>query len=277
MKTTRFSVSVCVYCNDDPAWFKTAMESVSNQTVPPDEVVLVVDGPVTDGLDAVISHYESLDCFKVVRLPENQGHGNARRIGLETCSNEIVALMDSDDISLPDRFEKQIGLFERDDELSVVGGNIAEFSDNETNTVGIRTVPCSDEEIKSDLKTRCPFNQVSVMFRKSHIQKAGGYLDWFCNEDYYLWIRMYLAGMKFANVPEVLVNVRVGADMYKRRGGWKYFSSEFGIQNYMLKHRVISFPTYLVNVAKRFAVQVMLPNRLRGFVYKKFARAQSEN
>lgn len=270
-----FSVSMCVYHKDDPKWFRQAADSVLNQTEKPSEVVLVVDGPVPEALDRVISGYEAHSFFKVIRLSENQGHGIARRTGLDHCSHELVALMDADDISRPDRFEKQLKLFREDKSLSVIGGNIAEFVGERENTVGIRAVCTNDAQIREDMKTRCPLNQMTVMFRKADVMKAGGYLDWYCNEDYYLWLRMYMAGMRFANVPEVLVDVRVGENMYQRRGGWKYFSSEWKLQNYMLKNRVIDVSTYAVNVAKRLVVQVLLPNRLRGWVFNKFARVQT--
>lgn len=272
MENLQFSVCMCVYGKDDPAWFETAANSILDQTAAPSEVVLVVDGPVPTALDAVISKLEQQHRFRVVRLPENRGHGEARRIGLEHCSHELIALMDADDISVPDRFEKQLAVFREDPAVAIVGGQISEFVEDPEGIVGIRNVPLTDEEIKEYLKTRCPMNQVTVMFRRPEIMKAGGYLDWYCNEDYYLWNRMVLAGMKFANVPEILVNVRVGADMYQRRGGWKYFCSEWKLQNYMLKNRIIGLSTYLMNVAKRVTVQLLLPNRLRGWVFQKFAR-----
>lgn len=270
-----FSVCMSVYYKDNPKWFCQAVESVLNQTVKPNEIILVVDGPVTDELNQAISKYEEVDLFKIIRLEENMGHGEARRTGLENCKNELVALMDADDISVRDRFEKQLEAF-CDESLSIVGGNIAEFVGSENNVVGLRTVYMTDSEIKKDMKKRCPMNQVTVMFKKADIEQAGGYLDWYCEEDYYLWLRMYLKGMKFANLNDVLVNVRVGEDMYKRRGGLKYFKSEFKLQGYMLKNRIIGLGTYLINVAKRLIVQVLLPNRLRGFVFKKFARKQAE-
>jgi hypothetical protein len=104
------------------------------------------------------------------------------------------------------------------------------------------------------------------------VEKAGGYVDWYCNEDYYLWLRMMLSGAVFANIPESLVNVRVGKEMYQRRGGLRYFKSEARLQKWMLQHKVINFATYMVNVNKRLIVQVLLPNRLRGWVFQKFAR-----
>lgn len=265
---------MCVYHGNDPRDFALAVDSVLNQTAVPDEVVLVVDGPVPAELDRVIEGYAALENFRVVRLPENQGHGNARRAGLEHCTHSLVALMDADDVSTPDRFEKQLAAFEAHPEASAVGGQISEFVDSPENVVGYRIVPLEDEEIRAYLKIRCPMNQVTVMFRKEDVQAVGGYLDWYCNEDYYLWVRMYLAGMKFANVPEILVNVRVGEDMYRRRGGWKYFTSEAKLQKYMLNHHIIGFGAFVVNVAKRMIVQ-MMPNRLRGWVFKTFARSKN--
>jgi hypothetical protein len=129
-----------------------------------------------------------------------------------------------------------------------------------------------DAEIKSDLRGRCPMNLVTVMFKKSKVEEVGGFIDWFCEEDYYLWLRMALADMRFANVQDDLVNVRVGKEMYRRRGGVKYFKSEAKLQGFMLKNKLISFPRYMINVNKRLIVQVLLPNKLRGWVFKKLAR-----
>ncbi len=272
MENIKFSVSMCVYGKDDPAWFDIAVQSILNQTTPPSEVVLVVDGPVPDELDAVIKKYEQLALFHVIRFEENRGHGNARRAGLQAVTNELVALMDADDISTHDRFEKQLSVFAADSTLDIVGGNIAEFIGEPENVVAKREVPAKDADIKTYMKKRCPMNQMTVMFKKDSVEQVGGYIDWYCDEDYYLWLRMALAGMKFANVTDVLVNVRVGEDMYKRRGGRKYFKSEAKLQKFMRKNKMISFSTYTVNVTKRLIVQVLLPNRLRGWVFKKFAR-----
>ena len=154
----------------------------------------------------------------------------------------------------------------------LTSANITEFIGEPHNIVGKRSVPESDFEIKQYLKKRCPFNQVTVMFKKSTVQSVGGYIDWYCDEDYYLWLRMYLSGAMFANTDKFLVNVRVGKEMYERRGGIKYFKSEAKLQKYMLKNNVIGFGTYFLNVSKRFIVQVLLPNKIRGWVFKKFAR-----
>lgn len=272
MSDMQFSALICVYGKDNPEWFRTAVDSILSQTRKPDEVVLVVDGPVPAQLDAVILKYKENPLFSVIRLEMNQGHGEARRIGLENCSYELVALMDADDISREDRFEKQLNIFQLDPELAVVGGNITEFVGSPDNLVGARVVFATDSEIKADMKKRCPMNQVTVMFRRNEIERVGGYIDWFCEEDYYLWLRLYLDGAKFANIPEYLVNVRVSKEMYRRRGGIHYFLSEAKLQKFMLDNHVIGIGTYIVNMGKRLVVQLLLPNRLRGWVFQRFAR-----
>lgn len=206
--------------------------------------------------------------FKVIYLQDNKGHGEARRTSLDYCSNEIIALMDADDISLPIRFEKEIEALNEDTTLDIVGGQITEFVGGKDNIIGMRKVPLTDSEIKKYLKKRCPMNQVTVMFRKKSVAKVGGYIDWFCEEDYYLWIRMYEQGMKFKNVDEVLVNVRTGELMSARRGGLKYFLSESRLQSYMHKRRIISLPRLIYNVALRFAGEVLVTNQVRAKLFK---------
>lgn len=275
MVNSSFSVSMCVYKKDNPYHFRTAVESILNQTVPPSEVVLVVDGPVPPELNTVIKEFEANPIFNVIRLPVNSGHGNARRIGLKNCTNELVALMDADDISVPDRFQKQINIFNSNPNLAIVGGNISEFVNDPLQIVAYRKVPKKDKDIKRYMKKRCPMNQVTVMFSKSKIEDAGGYLDWYCNEDYYLWVRLAQKSYQFANVEDILVNCRIGEDLYRRRGGWRYFKSEAKLQRYMLKNKIISFFDFLINVTKRFIVQVLMPNRLRGWVFQRMARERT--
>jgi glycosyltransferase involved in cell wall biosynthesis len=271
----KFSVSICVYGKDNADHFKIAMESIINQTTPPNEIILVVDGPIPDPIQKVIHRIQNkCEHLKVVYLKNNVGHGEARRTGIDQCQHNLIAIMDADDICVPDRFEQQIQYFRKEAGLSVVGGNIVEFVDDINNTVGIRKVPEEDSDIKQYLKKRCPFNQVTVMFKKNDVIEAGGYTDWYCNEDYYLWIRMMQKGFKFRNINGILCYVRVGSDMYQRRGGWHYFKSEAKLQKYMLKNKIISFRRYLFNISIRFILQVLMFNSLRGFLFKKFARGK---
>lgn len=231
-----------VYKNDNPDDFRTAVHSVYDmQTVKPSEIVLVEDGPITSELVAVVKElYNEIPVLKLVPFPVNRGHAAARQGGLEASSNELVAIMDADDIAVPNRFEMQLKAFEEHPEASVIGGNINEFIHEPTDVVGRRIVPEKDEDIKDYLKSRCPLNMQTVMYKKSKVQEVGGFIDWFCEEDYYLWIRLALAGHKFYNVQENFVDVRVGEEMYQRRGGMKYFKSEAKLQEYMLDNYLIN-------------------------------------
>lgn len=264
---------MAVYHNDCSQYFRIALDSIINQTIHPTEIILVVDGPVSNELANCITGYKSrCEYLTPIILEKNSGLGNALRIAVEASKYELIARMDSDDISVPDRFEKQLKRFEQDDELSLLGGDISEFIVDENNIAGRRVLPNNNREIKEYLRKRCPFNHMTVMFKKSEVLKVGNYKDWFWNEDYYLWIRMYEAGCRFENMPDTLVKVRVGADMYKRRGGMKYFKSEAALQKYMFDKRIIGICRYAFNVMVRFIVQVVVPNSVRGVVFKKLAR-----
>ncbi len=271
----KFSVSMCVYGKDNPIFFDEAISSVVNQTVLPSEIVLVVDGPIPESIENVIEKYRSMlksITYKVIYLEKNMGHGEARRVCFDNCSYDLIALMDADDLSVKDRFEKQLAFIRENPKLSVVGGNIQEFVGVPSNCVGKRIVPSEDAAIKAYMKKRCPMNQVTVMFRKEDITEVGGYIDWYCEEDYYLWIRLALAGKKFGNIDETLVNVRVGDEMYSRRGGIRYFKSEAKLQKLMLEKGIISCGRYFINVSERLVLQVLMPNKLRGFLFQKLAR-----
>ena len=273
--TNKFSVLMSVYEKDKVEYLKQALDSVLNQTVKPDEVILVKDGPLSDELNRCIHSYDkNAATLKVVSLEKNRGLGIALRIGMEHCSNELIARMDSDDICVPDRFERQLKAFENNPDISMVGGYIEEFTESPDKPVGIRKVPESDKDIQKYMRKRCPFNHVSVMLKKSEVLKAGGYLEWHYNEDYYLWIRMMLEECKFYNIPEVLVHVRVGKDMYQRRGGINYFRSEAKLQSYMYQQETISIFEYFYNVAVRFVIQILMSNKIRGWFFRKFARTR---
>lgn len=268
-----FSVCMSVYHGDNAVYFREALESIFTQSREPDEVVLVVDGPVSSEIDGVIGEYSHKDIpLVVIRLAQNSGHAIARQTGLDAAQYEYTAIMDSDDIAVSNRFEKQMAFLEAHTDVDVLGGQIDEFIGEPSSVVGTRIVPLEDVEIKEYLRSRCPMNLVTVMIKKDSVQKVGGYIDWYCEEDYYLWVRMVERGMLFANLPDNLVNVRVGDEMYQRRGGVKYFKSEARLQKYMYEHGIISLPRYLYNVTGRFVVQVVMPNKVRSFVFQNLFR-----
>ena len=275
-----FSVLISVYKNDKAADFRKALASVtSEQTLPPSQVVLVVDGPVPDETNKVIEDAvaSSPGLYKVIRFEENQGLGVALQQGMLATTSEIVMRMDSDDIAVPDRFEKQYQFMESHPEVVVCGGQISEFIEREDNVVGNRVVPCTNEDVYGYMKSRCAFNHMTVALRRAKVLEAGNYQPWFWNEDYYLWVRLMQAKYAFANLPDTLVHVRVGKEMYARRGGKKYFESEKGIQKLLLQSKLISWPRYCFNVVARWGIQVGMPNWLRGCVFQRFFRNKNNN
>ena len=270
-----FSIITSVYKNDKPEFVRIALDSMLvNQTIKPSEIVLVRDGQVPEELESVLEQYESLypQVFNIIRLNQNGGLGRALKLGVEKAKYDIIARMDSDDICLPNRFELQLRYLEQNQEIDLVGGQMTEFIGSSANIVGRREVPLDNSSIYDFMKNRCALNHVTVMFRKKAVLKAGNYQDWFWNEDYYLWIRMMINHCKFANVPEVLVNVRSGTDQYARRGGRKYYESEKGIKKLQYDKKMISKSEYHFFVAQRYIIQVLMPNWLRGWVFRTLAR-----
>lgn len=270
-----FSVVTSAYKNDKSEFVRVALDSMLiNQTVKPTEIVLVRDGQVPEVLDKLLNEYEARypEVFNIIRLNQNGGLGNALKLGVENAKYDIIARMDSDDICLPNRFELQLKYLELHPEVDILGGQISEFIGIPENIIGKRVVPCTNSEIYNFMKSRCAFNHMTVMFHKDAVLKAGNYQDWFWNEDYYLWVRMMIAKCKFANVPEVLVNVRSGANQYARRGGRRYYESEKGIKKLQLENKMITKKEYLYYVAQRYILQILMPNWLRGWVFRTLAR-----
>ena len=270
-----FSVINSVYKKDKPEFVRVALDSMLvNQSVKPTEIVLIQDGPVPEGLQQLLQGYEAKfpNVMNVIRLKKNGGLGNALKLGVENAKCDLCARMDSDDICAPDRFENQLAYLESHPECDIVGGQITEFINTPDNIVGKREVPCDNEAIYHYMRSRCALNHPTVMFKKKAVLDAGNYQDWFWNEDYYMWIRMMEQGCVFANLSDVLVNMRSGLDQYGRRGGKKYFDSEIGIKKLMLEKGMITHREYIVNYIQRFIIQLMLPNSVRGWVFRTFAR-----
>lgn len=279
-KPQPFSIAMSVYGGDRGEWFDSALQSVTEkQTVKPGEIVLIVDGPAPEEIQTVIDKYSEICqknniAWKVFRFSENKGLGEALKTAVRECSYPLIARMDSDDIAVENRFEQQLAYFAQHPETDVLGGDICEFTDDISHPIAKRAVPCTDAEIRELAKIRNPLNHMAVMFKKSAVEAAGGYQDWLSNEDYFLWLRMLLNGAAFANTGTVLVYARVGKEMYQRRGGKKYFQSEMALQRYMREKEIIGGSTYVMNCAKRFIVRILLPNRVRGWALRTFARSK---
>lgn len=265
-----------VYSKSKPDEFLVAVESIVRQTIPPNEIILIIDGPISEGMEQAVDQVKTANpTFKIIRLPKNQGLGNALKIGVENASYDLIARMDSDDISLPNRFELQLQYHKEHPETDIFGGQITEFIDDPHHVIGKRVVPLDHESIRRYMKRRCAMNHPTVMFRKEAVIRSGNYQHWFQNEDYYLWIRMLDHHCKFGNLDQVLVNIRAGSDLYARRGGKAYFKSEVGIQRQMRKFRQISIFREIYNITIRFFAQILIPNQVRAWLYQTLLRKEN--
>ncbi len=274
MTYQQFSVLMSVYAKDNPQWLREAVESVVNQTFKPAQIVLVVDGPVGTDIEKIISDYgkNSAFDFDVLKLPHNSGLGIALQKGLEICKYQLIARMDSDDISIFNRFELQLKEFWKNPNLSILSGYIQEIDCITKEKLTVKKVPLSDTDIKKYIKIRSPFNHPCVMFKKDTVLKAGNYQPFHFLEDYYLWIRMVKNNFEMKNLSEILLEMRVAPNLYARRGGYEYFKSNKALSREMLNLNIINYPYYLFNISVRFITQVLMPNKLRKFFYKKALR-----
>lgn len=267
-----FSVLLSVYHKESPVYLCQSLDSIFNQTLLPTEVILVKDGTLTKNLDFIIEEYSlKHPILKVISLSTNQGLGKALNEGLKHCSYDLVARMDTDDIAKPDRFEKQIKVFQEYPELDVVGAWIDEFEEITSYIISTRKLPETHDEICQFAKKRNPENHPVIMFRKKAVLAAGGYQHFPLFEDYYLWIRMLQDGAKFYNIQESLLYFRSSPAMFKRRGGLKYVTTELRFQNLLKKIQFITYSEYLYNVSLRVITR-MMPNSLRAILYKKALR-----
>lgn len=265
----KFTVLMSVYYKEKAEYLQLALASIINQTVKPSEIVLVQDGKLTNELQAVITEHlqKYPDIFKTYTLQQNQGLGKALNFGMQKCSNELIARMDTDDIAEPNRFELQIKEFAQDKELMLCGGQIAEFVNKSTEITGYRNVPLKHNEILSFAKKRNPFNHMTVMFKKQAVQNVGGYADMPYFEDYWLWSRILKSGYKTKNIDQVLVRVRAGQDMIARRGGLNYAKCIIRFERALHKIGIINIAEMIGYITLRSIVSIM-PEGLRLWIYR---------
>ena len=267
---TSFSVLMSVYSGDVAGQLLSALESVTfKQTRKPDEVILVVDGPIGEELKNVIYNFKF--SLNVVWLEENSGLGKALSIGLDHCKYNLVARMDSDDISVPERFEVQLKKFNDDPDLDVLGGQIIEFSGDIKNVLGRRIVPLSHEMIKKRSFYRNPMNHMSVMFKKDKVLSVGSYKDMSLYEDYYLWLRLISKNMKLENVKETLVFARAGNELLARRKGLKNAINEWKFYRRITDDRLMS-PLFSIPLGLTRSLLRLVPSFMFIGLYSRFLR-----
>jgi len=264
----KFSVLMSIYYKEKAEYFNRAMRSIwDEQSVKPNEIILVEDGSLTDELSQAIDEWKKKigNTFKTISLKDNVGLGSALNEGIKHCNYELIARMDTDDISLQKRFEKQLKAFEEKD-IDVCSAFISEFEDDENEIVSYRKLPEKHEDIVKYSKMRSPLNHAVTMFKKSIVEQSGGYKHMLWMEDYYLWVRMINNGAKLYNLQETLLNVRAGNSMLVRRGGMEYIKAEVIFLNKLKEMHYLTITEYLKNILIKVPIR-LLPKNILKYVY----------
>jgi glycosyltransferase involved in cell wall biosynthesis len=268
--TPPFSVIMPVYRGDAPAHVVEALDSIYTQSLKADEVVVIQDGPVPAELKAVLDRYRVEHTeVKLVVLEENQGLSGALNAGIKAASNEWLARMDADDICLPSRFEKQLTYLAAHPELALLGSWITEYDEHMEQEIGLRTLPAEHSQILAYARWRCPFNHMTVVYRKSALEALGMYKSYGAvGDDYELWARFLMNGYTTANIQESLVKARTGTDFFSnRRRGLRYFKNELREINDLYKLGLLNAGHYLVHFVVKALVR-LAPTPLVKWFYK---------
>ena len=268
-----FSVLMSLYIKEKPEYARECFESLLNQTVKAKEWVIVEDGPLTDEMYSLLAEYEEENPGLIKRVPlkKNVGLGLALREGVVNCSYDIIARMDTDDIAVRDRFEKQLSMFKADSKLDICGSHIKEFIGDIKNIQSERNVPLTQKEIYKYQKKRSAFNHMTVMYKKKAVLDAGNYVHAPLMEDDMLWVYMMKNHCRCMNLDEYLVYARVGKDMYARRGGFSYFKKYKAARKKIYETGYISYWDYISTVLIQFVV-ALIPVKVRKFIFTKLLR-----
>lgn len=274
MQNSKYTVLMSVYYKEKPEYLSLSIESMLNQTVKPDEFIIVKDGPLTTELDEVINNFVTAypKTFNIIVYETNLGLGPALAKGIENSKNELIARMDSDDYVVSTRCERQLEKFREDPKLGMVGSYEAEFVDDIDNVISIHRVPSENDEIERFMHRRCSVLHPTVMYKKSAVLKSGNYQSVLLYEDYDLFARMVLEyHIKSYNIPEPLYYIRTSEDFFKRRGGIKYAKTVLKFKWGQYRKGYMSLMDFCISGLGQAFVCV-LPNSLRKIFYMKFLR-----
>ena len=260
------SALMTVYHRIDPAELAAALQSLTAQTRPADEVVIVEDGPIGDPLREIIDAFvAATDGARVVRLPENLGSGPASQAGLETILSDFTARLDADDVAHPERFATQLAYVDAHPETDVLGTAVQEFAETPGDGHKVRSLPETHEEIAKYALINSPINNPSVMLRTERADRVGGYRDVPHMEDYDLYARLLADGARFHNLPEPLTYFRTSTSQFERRTKGM-FAAERQMQRNLISYGLISRPRAVFNLVARTAYR-LLPTGLLTRVY----------
>lgn len=272
-----FTLLLSVYAGTTAPQLRDAFESsVHRQSLAPDAIVVVEDGPITAEVADELERLTATSPAPVTRRPleRNLGLAAALNAGLAEVATTYVARMDADDISAPDRFERQLPEI-RERGLDILGSALAEFRGTTDAVEALRVPPIGEEEIRRSAPFRQPFNHPTVILRRAAVLAVGGYpTDVGRFEDYVLFARMLAAGAAADNLPDALLFYRIDDGAYHRRGGWAHFRSEVRLQRELRRIGITSRVQWVRNVLLRGPYR-LVPVRVRAVAYRRFATRSS--
>ena len=262
---------MALYRGDRVNLFEAAVHSVFANTLPPNQFLIVVDGPIPGNLRVSLQKLQTrYPLIELVHLPENKGLANALNIGLQLVKFAWVLRADADDVNLPVRFATLATVCEENPKVQLVGSAILEV-DEDAHPLAIRELPCTAEEIHQFAKTRNPFNHMTVAYRLDAALDCGGYPNIFLKEDYGLWCLFIAKGYTAMNVKTILVHASAGMSMFRRRGGFRYAKSEWQMQRLMVQCGLKNHAQAILDGILR-AGFFLIPSSLRGLIYLTFLR-----
>ncbi|TGG95258.1 glycosyltransferase [Natronospirillum operosum] len=265
----RFSVLISIYCEENPEFLSQALLSIwDNQNIKPNQIVLVKDGPLTPDLNAEIGQWQNKlgDTLVSIQLAENVGLGAALNAGLEACEHELVARMDTDDVSMPERFEKQVRFMQAYPDVTASSAGLEEWSEDLNSRIGKRTLPVDPELLKIFAKKRSPLSHPLAMYRKSAVLAVGGYPPLRKSQDYALWSLLLVKGYKLANLPDVLLKMRTGDDFFVRRGAG-FLKHELALLRFQKEIGFLNMREFLINCLLKSVLRLS-PSFFKKFAYR---------
>lgn len=269
-----YSCLISLYAKENPDYLPECLDCIIGQTIPPEEILVVKDGPLSDELESILSHYSDSypGLFSFVAYQDNKGLWYALRQGVPACRNELIMRMDADDWSVPTRAERELEVLMAHPEVGCVGSLVTEFEGDISNPIAKVDLPERQDDIIAFGKRRCPYRHPTLMFKQHAVIEAGNYQEMPYFEDYDLYMRMAASGCVFYNVQETLVFVRTSRDFYARRGGAAYLRNMLHFKGACLKRGNFTLGEYVISTAPHI-VACIVPNSVREFIYRHFLRS----
>ncbi|EMX6282849.1 glycosyltransferase [Providencia rettgeri] len=274
MKKNTICVVIPIYKGTEVSSFLASINSIINQSLPPDEIIVIYDGYIPSLLEGEVKSLSILyENITILKYLDNKGPGYARDFAIRNTCCTYIAIMDADDISLPERLSIQYNFMEDNENVSLCGGLIQEV-DDKNNPTSLRRVPLLYSDILKTVSIKSPVNNVTAFFKRVDYIESGGYPYIRSSEDYALWCRFLSKKKIIINLNSILVNVKFDREALTRRGGVKHFKNDLFTQNEMLNSKLISHKRYIINILKYFIFRCLLTNTIKHLVYKFFLRTK---